>query len=215
MPNHEVKQGECAVSLGHHFRMPAEKIWLDGNNRELSEKRPSRHILHPGDSVFVPDLDNESESAATEERHRFRLKFSPAFLRVRVLEEGEPLADLPYRLSIGDQTWEGTTDGEGKVEEQIPPTATDAVLEVDVNGTTQDYVLCLGSLDPLEEVSGIQARLNNLGFDSGPVDGISGPRTRAAVMAFQKERKEDHPDMMVDGIVGPQTRRHLKEVYGC
>src|SRR5262249_7335055 len=41
----------------------------------------------------------------------------------------------------------------------------------------------------------------NLGFNPGPIDGIFGPMTKAALMAFQRSR-----GITVDGICGPQTR---------
>ena len=53
----------------------------------------------------------------------------------------------------------------------------------------------------LTTTRGVQARLRDLGFDPGPIDGIRGPRTEAAVRAFQHSR-----DLVVDGIVGPKTR---------
>jgi peptidoglycan hydrolase-like protein with peptidoglycan-binding domain len=49
-------------------------------------------------------------------------------------------------------------------------------------------------------VKTLQARLQTLGFDPGPVDGIFGSGTDAAVRAFQRAR-----GIQVDGIVGPQT----------
>ncbi len=49
-------------------------------------------------------------------------------------------------------------------------------------------------------VTQLQQKLASLGFDPGPIDGIFGPRTRAAVLAFQRAR-----GIAVDGIVGPQT----------
>ena len=36
-------------------------------------------------------------------------------------------------------------------------------------------------------VRAIQQRLNELGYDAGSVDGLMGPRTRAAIIAFQKD----------------------------
>ena len=49
-------------------------------------------------------------------------------------------------------------------------------------------------------VSVLQGRLQDLGYSPGPVDGIFGPRTEAAVKAFQRDR-----GIAVDGIAGPQT----------
>lgn len=50
----------------------------------------------------------------------------------------------------------------------------------------------------------LQRALAARGFDPGPVDGVAGPLTRGAVMAFQRSVGLD-----VDGIVGPLTRAQL------
>jgi len=52
-------------------------------------------------------------------------------------------------------------------------------------------------------VKRVQAKLGDLGYDVGPVDGKFGPMTEAAVKAYQA----DHTDVVgpVDGIVGPRT----------
>lgn len=50
----------------------------------------------------------------------------------------------------------------------------------------------------------IQRRLKALGYDPGPLDGIRGRRTIAAVKALQADR-----GLVVDGIVGPRTLAHL------
>ncbi len=54
-------------------------------------------------------------------------------------------------------------------------------------------------------VGEIQALLRAKGFDLGPVDGIFGPQTTLAVMAFQRAN-----NLIVDGIVGPQTLAKLR-----
>jgi uncharacterized protein (TIGR02594 family) len=50
----------------------------------------------------------------------------------------------------------------------------------------------------------VQARLKQLGFDPGALDGVLGPRTRVAVIRFQTVR-----GLTPDGIVGPLTRSAL------
>jgi peptidoglycan hydrolase-like protein with peptidoglycan-binding domain/DNA invertase Pin-like site-specific DNA recombinase len=54
-------------------------------------------------------------------------------------------------------------------------------------------------------VRALQRRLRALGLRPGPVDGLYGPRTAAAVERLQRDS-----GLTVDGIVGPQTRRVLK-----
>jgi hypothetical protein len=51
-----------------------------------------------------------------------------------------------------------------------------------------------------EDVSAVQSRLIDLGYDPGPVDGVFGPRTEAAVRQYQQ-----NSGLAVDGIVGPIT----------
>jgi len=46
----------------------------------------------------------------------------------------------------------------------------------------------------------LQRKLKKLGFNPGPIDGIFGKKTRAALIRFQKSRR-----LIADGIAGPQT----------
>jgi hypothetical protein len=50
----------------------------------------------------------------------------------------------------------------------------------------------------------VQRRLRALGHDPGPIDGLFGPLTEAAVARLQSDRA-----LVVDGIVGPNTRAVL------
>ncbi len=56
-----------------------------------------------------------------------------------------------------------------------------------------------------EDVRTLQTDLNALGFNCGSADGIFGPKSAAAVMAFQKKHK-----LEVDGIVGSKTRAAME-----
>lgn len=51
----------------------------------------------------------------------------------------------------------------------------------------------------------LQEKLTLLGYEPGPIDGRMGPKTRAAVRAFQTDA-----EIKVDGVVGPQTRAALE-----
>ena len=55
-----------------------------------------------------------------------------------------------------------------------------------------------------DEVKSLQETLKRVGYDPGPIDGIFGPKTEAAVKAVQQKNK-----MVVDGIVGTWTWRKL------
>ena len=128
-------------------------------------------------------------------------------------EEGQPLSNFKYKLVIEGVIREGQTGENGLIQEEIRTLDEEGELTVFPVDASEDGFTChvkLGHLDPVNEVSGIQARLNNLGFDAGPIDGIDGPITRRAIKAFQEQQ-----GLSVDGIVGPQTQAKLKEVHGC
>lgn len=54
------------------------------------------------------------------------------------------------------------------------------------------------------DTRGLQQQLAQRGFDPGKIDGISGPRTKAAIKAFQTAN-----GLTADGIVGPRTMAAL------
>lgn len=64
--------------------------------------------------------------------------------------------------------------------------------------TYPGYPLVYGSTG--SNVTKIQIRLNDLGFNCGTPDGSFGPATKSAVENFQRSR-----GLTVDGIVGPNT----------
>jgi len=56
-----------------------------------------------------------------------------------------------------------------------------------------------------EGVRQLQARLRSAGYEPGPVDGLFGPLTRAAVQSFQRAH-----GLATDGVVGPETAAALR-----
>ena len=59
------------------------------------------------------------------------------------------------------------------------------------------------------EISGLQARLSNLGFYTGPVDGIMSPETKASLRAFQKRK-----NLTESGDLDQATMDALKVAFG-
>lgn len=81
------------------------------------------------------------------------------------------------------------------------PTPTQAAKPT-VSTSTATSLLKTGSSG--QSVSLLQSKLNSLGFSAGAVDGQYGPKTTAAVKAFQQAA-----GIKADGIVGPQTQAAL------
>lgn len=58
----------------------------------------------------------------------------------------------------------------------------------------------------LRTTLGLQLALTQLGYQPGPADGLPGPRTRAALVAFQTHQK-----IAADGVFGPVTRANMQQ----
>lgn len=61
------------------------------------------------------------------------------------------------------------------------------------------------------QTSEMQSRLQRLGMDAGPADGVMGPRTRTAVARFQLACALPGHHLVVDAIPGPRTWDALAE----
>jgi peptidoglycan hydrolase-like protein with peptidoglycan-binding domain len=74
---------------------------------------------------------------------------------------------------------------------------------------------CCETFSPLRhgacgpEVEYLQGQLLAAGFDPGPIDGIFGPKTKAAVMAFQRAK-----GLEVNGVANPRTWAALDTLRG-
>jgi peptidoglycan hydrolase-like protein with peptidoglycan-binding domain len=85
-----------------------------------------------------------------------------------------------------------------------------AVLRASENGgALSPSARILRPGDRGDDVRAVQSLLGDAGYDPGPVDGIYGPLTEAAVAAFQEDA-----GILPDGKVGPVTRRALAAELG-
>jgi len=213
---HIVVQGEHLAGIAEQYGFTSYRvIWNHPNNQQLKSKRKNPNVLFPGDRVFIPDLKPANYLRNTDKTHKFRLKGDPLQLRLVLEDQYEkPVDSASCLLVIGTAAHRLTTDGKGKLVLPIPPSTHEASLVIQhAPQTPYDGVTIpvkVGDLDPVEEISGQQARLTNLGYFYGKVAGNSSPDFVSAVEEFQC----DH-GLKVDGKCGPVTQAKLKEVHGC
>ena len=206
--DYEVQPGDCLSSIAFEHGFFWRTLWELGENTELKQARKNPDILLPGDLITIPPIRVKKVTGATNQRHRFQLKGVPARLRLRFLEAGEPLAGEPYVIRIDGEERSGNLDDDGRLTEPILPNSRVAEIRV---GTSDEWIkIPLGTVDPIETISGVQGRLRNLGFPPGPIDGIFGPNTSAALRRFQKAYGLD-----VTGKPDSNTRDKLAEIHGC
>ena len=207
MPQYVVQQGDCISSIAYEHGIAPDTIWNHPDNSELKNKRKNRDTLYPGDVVFIPETTLGTEDCATDQRHHFVVKNTPAKLRLRLLINDQPRANEEFTLIVDGQQRTGKTDGDGWLEQYIAPNAREGKLIL--TSTGEEYELLLGNMDPIDEIAGIQGRLRNLGFYGGELDGEMSPELEDAIRAFQTAKQ-----LPVTGQATAPTKDALRAAYG-
>ena len=220
---HTVLEGEhlAGIAAQHGFH-DLGTILDHPENDELKKSRPNPNILVAGDRVFIPDPEEKEEVAATQKRTIFQLAGLGLELHAKIVDQG-------FAAFSGDVTLKalGTTTPmkpNGDVFESfLDPTAKHATLQFPVSDTERKrppITLEPGRLDPLDTLSGLQQRLNNLGYFAGFVKTPAtdpkkleqqDPQLFMAVQEFQCDHIKPEE---ADGIPGKKTLDKMKEVYG-
>ena len=212
---HIVEQGEHLSQIAKQYGFPDYKIvWDHPENADLKKLRKNPNVLFPGDEVFIPDKEEKEESGSTDKRHTFTVDKEKLKL-VLVLEDlfEKPIAGAQCALLVEDQIFQLSTDGQGKIDQEIPLDAKEGALVIRGDQTpfqNEIIPIKIGHLDPIDEISGQIARLNNLGYFAGNPDGSDTEALKSAVEEFQC----DH-SLKVDGICDPKTQDKLVKVHGC
>ena len=188
---HVVRPGECIASIARRYGFRDPKvIYDDPENQELRRLRPNPNQLYPGDVVRIPKAAVLVEARLrTGQKHVVVVPTARRKVRVRVLDAaGKPRANQPFTIVAEDRTYQGTSDGDGVVEQTISAAVMNATLTLG----EVTLALWLGHLNPLSNtddggVSGAQGRLRNLGYRPGLIDGKLGPKTRAALRQYQED----------------------------
>ena len=219
MSTHIVVQGEHLSSIAKKYGFPTYKlIWDHPQNAALKKERQNPNVIFPGDKLFIPEARQKQVGRSTGQTHRFVLKTDTLKLRL-VLEDlyEKPIDNAECELAVDGQVFKLKTDGKGKIEQVIAPDTRAATLTIKDPRTPNNGVaipIRIGDMDPVDKESGQKARLNNLGYFAGPLDGRTAQENQALFVSAVEEFQCDH-SLTVDGKCGPATQAKLKQVHGC
>jgi N-acetylmuramoyl-L-alanine amidase len=191
MPTHTVKQGDTLLSIAaEHGFSSWETVWMAPENEELRKKRKDPQVLADGDSVFVPEKKTRIVHLETDKKHTFVVPRIKAWFRVTLRDnEGRLVANRRFQLEVAGKLKTGTTDSSGKIELEVDPKPADGKLKVFLDDADPSknitWNVKLGHLDPLDKLSGVKARLSNLGFACGAIDDALNEETKTALRNFQ------------------------------
>ena len=209
---HVVEAGDTLVSIGEACGIPWRKIYDHPENEELRAARPNPNVLSPGDKVIIPDRESKTLEVATGRVHVFRRLTARQYFSIHLYDEqGRPFAGNRYELRVESETFEGKTGSDGLVSHVVPADARTGELEMWHSGDDPEdsfvWQVRIGELDPIDDVSGTQGRLNNLGFEAGRASGEWNDQTESALEDFQRRR-----GLATTGTLDDPTRAALLEL---
>jgi hypothetical protein len=186
-----VQQGDCINSIADQFGFyDCQTLWKAPENAPLRALRTSPNVLMTGDQVVIPDKNPIQQKCPTGALYKFKIIARKTKVRIALKLK----RTVAYSLMVGDSVLKGTTDGSAPLELEIPRSASDGKLltwpeTLPEAQRTEDnadvWQLNLGGLDPPDQLTGAQARLLNMHYYGGPIDGTLSDATRAALKAFQ------------------------------
>jgi len=212
MKIHTVKQGEDMVTIAAQYHVADwQSIYDHPANQRLKEMRPDPMYFYPGDIIYIPDLEPEIFNLATDQSHTLTVDVPKNEFSLSLGDEmGQPFANADYEMVYGNITIKDKLDGNGMLKQIIPAHVTHAKLTVwhnpDAPNECLEYELNFGDMDPVDEISGIQLRLQNLGYNIGAVDEDFGEISSDALSQFQADRGID-----VTGVLDQATIDELKK----
>lgn len=212
-----VKQGDYLTKLAHRHGFDAESVWAHPKNAELRAARRTPEVLAPGDVLYMPNAPREGLPFKPGVKNRYKARVPKVEVTLCFKDGSAPLADEPYEVrgltaAHGDEDAPaalGRTDAEGRVTLHVPLT----VREVTVTFPHRNvvYPVRIGDMDPETEMSGVQKRLQNLGFlspDPDPEVDL-GELIRGAIAAFKKSH-----GLGESGELDAATRDALLNAHG-
>ena len=211
MPVYKVNQGDCMSSIAQQFGFDWETLWGLDDNAALRGRRSHPNVLMPGDEVFIPDKRTKDESCVTTRTHVFRLKGVPCRLNIVLLDEGgKPRAGLKYTLRVDGKSTPGVTGEDGLICEVVPPNADKAAITIhNSDGEKEEYQMRLAHLNPVDDDSGVEARLKSLGYLKGQLTGGLNDAGKDALKRFQEAN-----GLAVTGEADSATRDALVARHG-
>ena len=211
---HTVQQGESLSSIAHQYGFRDYKlVYNHPDNAGFRRKRPNPNLIYPGDVLTIPDKDTKQTKIVTNNKHKFVLKVAKRVLRVRFLDgSGKPMAGAQVDITVeGGASQQKKTDGDGIVEIPVKPNSPAATLKLGERTVKLD----LNHLNPLDDtddkgISGLQARLYNLGYYRGPITNEVDKATAMAIALFQHDFQ-----LEMSGEADEATIDKVVDEHGC
>jgi len=214
---HTVQQGENLVSIAKKYKIASwREIYQHPDNTAFRQLRPNPNILMPGDKIQIPEAKSKTVYVRTGANHQFVVKRNVQQLKFQLKDrDGHPKAGVKAVFNLNGKQQTVISKADGSLAVDIDQTDLSEIpLELYEDPSSQEptsqFTVKPGHLDPPDTLSGLQARLNSLGYPCGTVDGIYGKKTRSGIESFQRIM-----GLAVTGQPDALVYSAAEKEYGC
>ena len=204
---HVIRQGEHLVKLAFVHGFNADEVWNDPKNKALRELRKDPMVLAPGDVLHIPAPAKQGLPMSAGTTNRYTAKVPRVDVHIVLHDDaGAPLANEPYVIEGlgGDQ--EKTTAADGAASFAAPVHVREVMLYLPRRHMRM--AVRVGDLDPMDESTGVAARLTNLGY----LEAGEEPSAEAVAAAIKElQRAKGLPQT---GALDDDTKKALEEAHG-
>jgi hypothetical protein len=167
MQPYVVKDGDFLLQLAFQMGFDADTVWNDPSNDDLRSIRADPNILLAGDLLHVPDPPDPSSQATNltpGSTNNFVAADPPTFALTHTFvgDDTTSYASQAYTVQELAQLTGLQTDENGTATFQAPVTLQTATIVFTDSG--ESFTLAMGGMDPINTISGIFKRLQNLGY---------------------------------------------------
>jgi hypothetical protein len=163
MQPYVICEGDYLLKLAFQYGFDADAVWNDEKNADLRAARQDHNILFPSDVLYIPDqIDKEPDhkDLAIGTTNAFVSDVPTVPLSIRFTDA--QFASQPCTIDELEALSGLTTTGDGLLTFPVPVTMETATINF-----TELQISCvchIGALDPIDSLSGMHQRLQNLGF---------------------------------------------------
>jgi hypothetical protein len=209
-----VRPGDHLAQLAYVHAFDANEVWSHERNADLRQMGRTPELLAPGDILYLPVKPKEGMAFSAGTSNRYRAQVPTVKVSLAFKDADRVLSDEPYEVhGLGTdgsdgQTEARKTDADGKIELELPVTTREVSIVFPIQNVA--YEVRVGDMDPVAELSGVQKRLENLGYLPRDRESASeGAYLQGAIAAFQKQH-----GLSPTGTLDQGTTRLLKDEHG-
>ncbi len=205
-----IRAGDYLDKLAFTRGFDAVAVWNHPRNEALKSQRPDPNILEPGDLLYVPAPDPQTQRVIGGGDNTYSADVPRVTISLELRVGGKPLANASCTVEGAVVDPPPKTDGDGKISFEVPVITRELTLCFAERG--HRFQVMIGDMDPHDGVAGARKRLAHLAFIGHDLEALGDAADEIVAAAI--ERFQDERGLEVTGDLDAATLEALRDAHG-